>query len=89
MKRISPIEQLFCALILTLFFIGCAHTNTLSYVEKKWGPPAKIEKGDDTITYHYYFREGVLRKWVVYEFIADKDGTIKEKRKYLRQPKLE
>jgi len=40
-----------CAvLILVLFLFGCAHT--LSQIEEKWGPPAKVEKLEDKTIYY-------------------------------------
>lgn len=69
-------------LLIITFFLGCA-APTLSQVENKLGPPAKIEREKETITnYYYYQKRGNMG---VVEFIATPDGKIINKRKYRAQ----
>jgi len=56
MKITTFLKRMFCIFLLLFFLIGCAHT--ISSVEKKWGPPAKIEQFDDKTIYYYYFQKG-------------------------------
>jgi hypothetical protein len=51
------IKRFALSVILVLLFFGCA-TTTISQVEDKWGPPAKVEDRGDTIVYYYYFYKG-------------------------------
>ncbi len=41
-------------LLVSLVLSGCAYT--LTSVERKYGPPSKIEKIGDETTYYYYFK---------------------------------
>jgi hypothetical protein len=55
-KKVSIIKSLILVLILAVILLTCAHT--LSQIEEKWGPPAKIEKFEDRTIYYYYFQKG-------------------------------
>jgi hypothetical protein len=70
-----------CLVLILIFLAGCGHT--LSGVEKKWGPPARVEKGTNTITYYYYFQK--KGNMVVLEFTATPDGKIINTKKYWAQ----
>jgi hypothetical protein len=71
------------ALIMIFAFLSGCRASTLSKVEKKWGPPAKVEEGNDSITYYYYYqKKGNL---AVIEFTATPDGRITNKKKYRTQ----
>jgi hypothetical protein len=71
------------ALIMILSFLSGCRASTLSRVEYKWGPPAKIEEGNDSITYYYYYQK--KGKVAVIEFTATPDGKITNKKKYRAQ----
>jgi len=51
MKRIL----LFVLLTIVLGLFGCAHT--ISRVEQRWGPPARVEQQGDYTIYHYSFNK--------------------------------
>ena len=83
-------------------FAACASTLTLADIENKWGPPASVVDGPNTITYFYYFDvtsamymgsprfdvpEGSAIAGVeVAEVTADKSGNVIKTRRYLKQP---
>ena len=83
---------------LLVFFAGCY--STIYQVEKRWGPPAKIEQLEDKDVYYYHFYKGRARAityknvaiahgaegWVTVEITTDKKGTIISKRQYWKQP---
>lgn len=68
-------------ILMAIFLVGCGHT--LSEVENKFGPPARVEKETNTITYYYYYQKrGYMG---VIEFTAKPDGKIINTRKYRTQ----
>jgi hypothetical protein len=64
MKKLVVYSLFGFVLALALFLSGCA-TLTLSKVENKYGPPSKVEREGDTITYYYYFYKGKVRAGAV------------------------
>jgi len=85
------LKQKVLILALAVLLIGC-YTN-INRVKDKWGPPAKVEYGKDTIVYYYYFSKGEVRAggdwvggYVVVEITTDPNGKILKKRKYWKQP---
>ena len=81
-----------------LFLLGC-YTH-IQRVERKWGPPAKIESHNNKMSYYWYFYKGQVRGkffkttdvsvgWLVVEIITDPTGKILQKRKYWKQPAKE
>jgi hypothetical protein len=73
-------KRFFCALVI-IFLVGCGHT--LSQVENKLGPPARIEKEKDSIIYYYYYQK--RGNMIVLEYTATSEGKIINKRKYRAQ----
>ncbi len=81
-------------LVVALVASGCA--TTLSQIQDRLGPPAKIEKTETTTTYTYYYYKGTLRgtltgseamvDWTVWEFVGDQSGKVFKKRHYIMQP---
>jgi len=90
--RLSSIKKLAC-LVPFIFILSACATTTIHQVEKKWGPPAKVENIDSKNIYYWHFYRGsdwgfgkYSEGWVTYEITADNNGTILNKRKYWRQP---
>ena len=92
MKRVAIV------LILALSLIGCY--RNIAKVERKWGPPARVEDRGDTIVYFYHFHKEYASVYarrgfgtghatygiVVVEITTDRNGRILGKRKYWKQP---
>ena len=85
--------------LLGVLLVGCSTTKTISQVEDKQGPPAKVERRGDTVVYYYYFSKrgvrirpfsvGMESGCVIVEFITDPSGKILKKRKYWKQTEIE
>jgi hypothetical protein len=96
----GAMRRLIICLLMGLFLTGCATTKTISEVENKWGPPARVEQGITTDTYYYHFykeqgralvHRGIVIAngtggWYTVEIKTDKAGNILSKRKYWKQP---
>lgn len=78
---INSTKKRFVWVLILIFLVGCGHT--LSQVENKLGPPARVEKGADTITYYYYYQK--RGGMIVLEYTATSEGKIINTRKFRAQ----
>ena len=91
---------LLVAVIFLALALPCCYKN-ISQVERRWGPPARVEVVNGELIYYYYFYinrgSGYISKYgfwnyatesgvVTYEIRTDRDGKILGKRKYWKQP---
>jgi len=95
-------KKLSILIILFALILGCY--RNISQVERKWGPPAKVEDKGETIHYFWCFYHtkvkgslvnankisgtGITAGTLVVEIITDRNGKVLDKRKYWKQPEL-
>jgi hypothetical protein len=76
---------LMLAMVLGFLASGCATVTTMEKVQKKYGPPAKVEQLENGNSIYYYYKACNDYDCLCNEFIYDKTGKLVSRRRYWTQ----
>ena len=68
-----------------LILIGCASLSTMEKVQKRLGPPAKVEQLEKGYSTHYYYKACNRYDCLCNEYTYDQNGKVVKTRRYWTQ----